>query len=129
MAEFRRRSELHRQTGGVHAAALADRNGLLVFREDIGRHNAVDKVIGAYLLAGNCFEDKLLLSSGRLSSEILHKAAACSVPILVSRSAPTDRCVALARERSITLIGFARGRRMNIYSRGERIAVAGADGI
>ena len=121
MEEFRGRSELHRQTGGVHAAALADGEGLLVFREDIGRHNAVDKVIGAYLLQGNDFADKLLLSSGRLSSEILHKAAACGAPIVVSRSAPTDRCVALARERGITLIGFARGRRMNIYSGGERI--------
>lgn len=125
MEEFRARSQLHRQTGGVHAAALADRKGILVFREDIGRHNAVDKVIGAYLLEGNDFHDKLVLSSGRLSSEILHKAAACGLPILVSRSAPTDRCVALARERGTTLIGFARGRRMNIYSGGDRIVVAG----
>jgi FdhD protein len=121
MEEFRGRSELHRQTGGVHAAALADRRGLLVFREDIGRHNAVDKVVGAYLLQGIDFDDKLLLSSGRLSSEILYKAAACSVPMVVSRSAPTDRCVTLARERGITLIGFARGQRMNIYSGEQRI--------
>lgn len=125
LEEFRARSQLHRQTGGVHAAALADRKGILVFREDIGRHNAVDKVIGAYLLEGNDFHDKLVLSSGRLSSEILHKAAACGLPILVSRSAPTDRCVALAREWGITLIGFARGRRMNIYSGSERIVAAG----
>jgi FdhD protein len=121
MEEFRGRSELHRKTGGVHAAALADRDGLLVFREDIGRHNAVDKVIGAYLTEGSEFGDKFLLTSGRLSSEILHKAAACALPIVVSRSAPTDRCVAAARERNITLIGFARGRRMNIYSGEQRI--------
>jgi FdhD protein len=121
MEEFRGRSELHRKTGGVHAAALADRDGLLVFREDIGRHNAVDKVIGACLPRSKDFGDKLLLTSGRLSSEILHKASACALPIVVSRSAPTDRCVALARERNITLIGFARGRRMNIYSGEQRI--------
>lgn len=121
MEEFRERSELHRKTGGVHAAALADADGLLVFREDIGRHNAVDKVIGACLPRGNDFGDKLLLTSGRLSSEILHKAAASALPIVVSRSAPTDRCVALARERNITLIGFARGRRMNVYSGEQRI--------
>jgi FdhD protein len=123
MEEFRGHSEIHRQTGGVHAAALADREALLVFREDIGRHNAVDKVIGAYLIHGNNFDDKLLLSSGRLSSEILHKVAACGLPIVVSRSAPTDRCVALAREQNITLVGFARSKRMNIYSGGERISV------
>ncbi len=126
MEEFRKHSEIHRQTGGVHAAALADHTGMLVFREDIGRHNAVDKVIGAYLVQGSSFHDKLLLTSGRLSSEILQKAEACCLPIVVSRGAPTDRSVALARERNITLIGFARGRRMNIYSAEQRIMVEGA---
>jgi FdhD protein len=121
MEELRGRSKLHRQTGGVHAAALADAAGVLVFREDIGRHNAVDKVIGAHLRQDGNFSDKLLLSSGRLSSEILHKAAACALPVVVSRSAPTDRCVAAARERNITLIGFARGSRMNVYSGEQRI--------
>jgi len=121
MEEFRKRSEIHRQTGGVHAAALADHTGVLVFREDIGRHNAVDKVIGAYLVKANSYKDKILLTSGRLSSEILQKAGRSQLPIVVSRSAPTDRSVALARERNITLIGFARGQRMNIYSGAERI--------
>jgi FdhD protein len=121
MGQLRNLSQLHRQTGGVHAAALADPTGVLVFREDIGRHNAVDKVIGAYLLQEGNFGDKLLLTSGRLSSEILHKAAAAALPVVVSRSAPTDRCVAEARQRNITLIGFARGSRMNVYSGGQRI--------
>ena len=121
MQELRDRSQLHRQTGGVHAAALAEPTGVLVFREDIGRHNAVDKVIGAALLQGLSFQDKLLLTSGRLSSEILHKAAACGLPVVVSRSAPTDRCVAAARELNVTLIGFARGSRMNVYSAQKRI--------
>ena len=121
MDELRDRSQLHRQTGGVHASALAEPTGVLVFREDIGRHNAVDKVIGAALLQGLSFQDKLLLTSGRLSSEVLHKAAACGLPVVVSRSAPTDRCVAAARELNITLIGFARGSRMNVYSAQKRI--------
>jgi len=126
MEEFRKRSEIHRRTGGVHAAALADRTGMLVFREDIGRHNAVDKVIGAHLIRENSYTGKILLTSGRLSSEILQKASACGLPIVVSRSAPTDRSVILARERKITLVGFARGRRMNIYSGEERIVVDGS---
>ncbi len=121
MEELRKRSQIHRRTGGVHAAALAAVSGLLVFREDIGRHNAVDKVIGACLLQGVPFADKILLSSGRLSSEIVHKADRCGLPIVVSRGAPTDRSVALARERGITLIGFARGDRMNLYSIPERV--------
>jgi FdhD protein len=127
MGQLRERSQLHRQTGGVHAAALADRTGLLVFREDIGRHNAVDKAIGAYLSRSGRFSDKALLSSGRLSSELLHKAARCRLPIVVSRSAPTDRAVALARAWDITLIGFARGGRMNVYSAAHRLGAGRGD--
>jgi FdhD protein len=125
MQEFARLSEVHRQTGGVHAAALADGNGILLFREDIGRHNAVDKVIGAWLAgqqgAPPSLAGGLLLSSGRLTSEIVVKAARCGLPVVVSRSAPTDRAVSLAREAGLTLIGFARGTRMNVYSGFERI--------
>ncbi|MBN2553089.1 MAG: formate dehydrogenase accessory sulfurtransferase FdhD [Spirochaetales bacterium] len=121
MEELRSRSKLHRRTGGVHAAALAGPGGVIIFREDIGRHNAVDKVIGAWLLQDGGFDDKILLTSGRLSSEILGKARACSLPVVVSRSAPTDRSVAAARRQNITLIGFARGRRMNVYSAAQRI--------
>jgi FdhD protein len=121
MQELDRRSELHRRTGGVHAAALASPSGILVFREDIGRHNAVDKAVGAWLGREGGFADKILLCSGRLSSEILSKALRCRIPVLVSRSAPTDRGVALARRFNLTLVGFARGRRLNIYSGAERI--------
>jgi FdhD protein len=123
MQEALRASEVHRRTGGVHMAALADGSGLRLLREDIGRHNAVDKVIGAQLATGGSFRDKLLLASGRLSSELLAKALRCGVPVLMSRSAPTDRSVALARERQLTLIGFARGQRLNVYSGEERISI------
>lgn len=122
MCELAERSELHRRTGGVHAAALADAAGMRLFREDIGRHNAVDKVIGAHLTAGGGFAGCLLLTSGRVSSEVLAKAARCRVPLLVSRTAPTDRSVEMARALNLTLVGFARGDRMNLYSAPERVS-------
>ncbi len=122
MHELGQRSEVHRHTGGVHSAALADERGILLFREDIGRHNAVDKVIGARLAAGGGFQRCLLLSSGRVSSEVLAKAARCRAPVLVSRTAPTDRSVEEARRLNLTLAGFARGERMNLYSAPERVS-------
>lgn len=121
MADFQKRSQLYLKTGGVHSAALADENGILIFREDIGRHNAIDKVIGRALLENNSFEDRILLTSGRISSEVLLKARKCGISIVASKSAPTNQAVRLAREMEITLIGFARGNRMNIYSAEERI--------
>jgi FdhD protein len=125
MAELARCSEVHLRTGGVHGAALADAQGIRIFREDIGRHNAVDKVIGRGLAEGVNFGSCLLLSSGRISSEILYKAVRCRVPVLVSRAAPTDRSVELARNFNLTLAGFARGRRMNLYSAPQRIVTGG----
>jgi FdhD protein len=121
MNELAHLSELHRRTGGVHSAALADAGGIRLFREDIGRHNAVDKVVGARLAEGGGFQRCLLLSSGRVSSEVLAKAARCRAPVLVSRTAPTDRSVEEARRLNLTLAGFARGERMNLYSAPERI--------
>jgi FdhD protein len=125
MAELARRSEVHQRTGGVHGAALADEQGIRIFREDIGRHNAVDKVIGRGLEEGVDFGSSLLLSSGRITSEILYKAVLCRVPVLVSRAAPTDRSVELARSFNLTLAGFARGRRMNLYAAPQRIVTGG----
>ncbi len=121
MGDLGRMSEVHRRTGGVHAAALADEGGIRLFREDIGRHNALDKVIGARLAEGGGFQRCLLLSSGRVSSEVLAKAARCRASILVSRTAPTDRSVEEARRLNLTLAGFARGQRMNLYAAPERI--------
>jgi FdhD protein len=121
MRELARLSEVHRRTGGVHSAALADEGGIRLFREDIGRHNAVDKVIGAHL--GGDFRRCLLLASGRISSEVLAKAARCRAPILVSRTAPTDRSVEEARRMNLTLVGFARGERMNLYSAPGRVGI------
>ncbi len=121
MREFQNRSETFKSTGGVHSAALCAAEGILFFSEDIGRHNAVDRVIGKALLAGVATDDKVLLSSGRISSEIARKVAFADIPVLVSRSAPTTRALNIARELNLTVVGFARGRRMNIYTRREKV--------
>ncbi|MGI6318864.1 MAG: formate dehydrogenase accessory sulfurtransferase FdhD [Dethiobacteria bacterium] len=113
---------LFKSTGGVHSAALAERDQILFYSEDIGRHNAVDKIVGECILKDISLEDKILLTSGRISSEIVIKGAKLGLPLIVSRSAPTSLAVELARETGITLVGFARGKRLNIYSHSVRIA-------
>lgn len=123
MQVFQKKSELFLKTGGVHSAALCSSDNIIFFSEDIGRHNAVDKVVGHALLNKIKFSDKLILTSGRISSEIAKKVARIKVPILVSRSAPTDRGIFFANELGLTVIGFARGKKMNIYSHEERISV------
>jgi FdhD protein len=119
--EFQSMSTLFKSTGGTHAAALCDKDNILIFKEDIGRHNAVDKIFGECLLNEIQTNDKIILSSGRISSEMLIKAAKRGIPIVVSRSAPTSMALELAEKAGITLVGFARGRRMNIYSHDYRI--------
>ena len=118
MNEFQKRSEIFRETGGVHSAALCESEQIISFTEDIGRHNAFDKIVGELILSGISPKDKFLLSSGRISSEMLLKCARIGIPIVVSRSAPTDMAVRLGKQLIITLAGFARGNRMNIYSGG-----------
>jgi FdhD protein len=119
--DFQKKSEGYKATGGVHSAALADSKTTLVFTEDIGRHNAVDKVIGYALLEDIPFTGKIMLASGRLSSEIVSKCARCSIPVIISRAAPTSLSVEMAESSGLTLIGFARGDRMNIYTGRQRI--------
>ena len=121
VSRFNKSSRLFQETGGVHSGAICSTEEILLFHEDIGRHSAVDKLIGEAFAKRLNLADKLLLTSGRLSSEILLKAAKQSIPIIVSRSAPTALAIELALRLNVTLVGFARGNRMNIYSGAGRI--------
>jgi FdhD protein len=119
--EFQKKSEVFRMTGGVHSAALTEGDKIIAFAEDIGRHNAVDKVIGYCILENIPFEGKMMLASGRLSSDILLKCSKSGIPVLVSRAAPTSLAVRIAEAAGITLVGFIRGDRMNVYTGKHRI--------
>ena len=124
--KLRAAQDVFGRTGGLHAAALFGPKGeLLVVREDIGRHNAVDKTIGWALLGGSMpLSDHILLVSGRGGFEIIQKSIAAGIPLLASVSAPSSLAVQLARELGLTLVGFLRGRRFVIYAGEERIAVS-----
>ena len=110
------------RTGGIHAAALFDASGnLRSIREDLGRHNAVDKVLGAALCSKIRTDDAILMVSGRLGFEISQKAAMAGIPVIASVSAPSSLAIALATEVGITAIGFVRGSSMNVYTHPERV--------
>lgn len=124
MKDFNNNSEIFIKTGGVHSAAIADTKKILCFREDIGRHNAIDKVAGELFFNNINLKDKILITSGRVPAEIIYKTIFAKIPIIISRSAPTGSAIELARKANITLIGFARGKKMNIYSGEERIIIS-----
>lgn len=120
---MRRAQTVFQRTGGLHAAGLFDTNGtLLALREDIGRHNAVDKVIGSSLLNDQVsLQNHILMVSGRASFEIMQKALMASIPIVCAVSAPSSLAVKFASECHMTLVGFLRGEEMNIYAGAGRI--------
>lgn len=116
-------SDIHKQTGGVHIMSLSDGKRLMVSREDIGRHNAVDKLYGYCLKNDLDCNNKIFLSSGRISNEIIEKTGYMGVKIVVSRATVTDLARKKAEDSGITLIGFARGERFNVYSHPESIII------
>lgn len=119
--EFQQKSEFYKSTGCIHSAALSDGKTMVAFAEDIGRHNAVDKVIGYAILEDISFSGKVLLASGRISSEISLKCARRGIPVLATRAAPTHLAIEIAQARGVTVVGFVRGSRFNVYTHPERI--------
>lgn len=115
------RSKIFKKTGGAHSAAVCNGKDMKFFREDIGRHNALDKIIGRCLLDHINTHDKTIVTSGRISSAVVEKVVHAGFPVLVSRSAPTDRAVQLSEKYGITMIGFARGCDFNVYSNAWRV--------
>ncbi|HWR57796.1 MAG TPA: formate dehydrogenase accessory sulfurtransferase FdhD [Thermodesulfovibrionales bacterium] len=121
-SDFQARSELYKLTGCVHSVALSDGKVIICFAEDIGRHNAVDKVVGYALLENIPFSGKIMLASGRISSEIASKCSRWGIPILATRAAPTNLAVEIAEKSGVTIVGFVRGNRFNVYTHPERIS-------
>lgn len=121
MREMHLGAELYQQARGIHTAVLATPDELLLQMEDIGRHNCLDKLRGAALLGGMTTEGKILLSSGRISSEMINKARRLGTPIVCSRTSPTSLSVALAEAWHITIVAYLRQDRMRIYTHPERI--------
>jgi FdhD protein len=119
-------SELHRITGGIHVVALLDNDTVLSVSEDIGRHNAVDRVIGFGLRTGTDLSRTFVVSSGRISSEMVRKCLIANIPAIISRSATTTLSVEIAEKTGLTIVGFARAGKMNIYSHPERISGIGS---
>lgn len=121
MNNFNKSCELFMETGGVHSCALSNGEEIISICEDIGRHNALDKVIGKCLLENIDLSNKVLLTTGRVSSDIIIKAAVGKIPVVISHSAPTKLALSVANSLNITVAGFARGKRMNVYTSYDRI--------
>jgi FdhD protein len=123
MNDMQNSADIFKETGGVHNAALCDVDGIVLSRMDIGRHNALDKIYGYCLKNKISVQDKILVFSGRMSSEILLKVSKIGCEIVLSKSAPTERALELAEELEITTVGFIRNQTLNVYTCQERIII------
>jgi len=119
--EVEKIAPLFKNTGAAHSAALCNIGEIVVFFEDVGRHNAVDRITGHCFLESITMSDKILVFSGRVSSEILLKVAKMGIPLIAARSAPTELAVNLAKEFGITIVGFIRTNKLTVYSNASRV--------
>ena len=126
MRELTRRAENYASHGGIHSAAIGDGEALLLFAEDLGRHNTLDRLAGQALLRNLDLQGKMIVTSGRVSTEMVAKAARLGIALIASRTSPTDQAVEMARAAGITLIGYLRGEHFDVYSHPERLAVVAA---
>lgn len=123
MRALKNASPLYKQVRGVHTSILGDESGVLFSAEDVGRHNAIDKVVGKALLAGVSTRDKILLSTGRISSEMLNKARQMGVPVVASHTSPTALTVRLAAAWNICVVGYVRQAGMRVYTHPQRLGL------
>ncbi len=123
VSAFRRQSELHEATGGVHSVALVHRSSLLVVCDDVGRHNALDKAVGWALRHGLDLGEVWAVTSGRIAAEIVHKCRRAGIPMVVSLGATTHQAVLTARHLGITLVAFARQGRFSVFAAPERLGL------
>lgn len=121
MKQMLQNAELYRISGGIHTSALCDTESVLAFTEDIGRHNTIDKIIGECAFRKISLKDKILITTGRISSEMLRKAVKMEIAIVASLTSPTERAIALARDLDVTLVGYVRGNHLTVYSKRERL--------
>jgi FdhD protein len=121
MQKLHQASELYNEVRGVHTSALSDGRQLLLVAQDVGRHNTIDRLWGQAMQKGITTKNRVLLASGRISSEMLNKAAKMEIPIVISRTSPTSLSIELGRAWNITIVGYARGRNFRVYSVPERI--------
>jgi len=125
MEELARKADNYRSHGGIHSAAVGDEDGMILYAEDIGRHNTLDRIAGEALFKGISLAGKALVTSGRVSSEMAAKAVQLGISLIASRTSPTDMAVRMCEEAGITLIGYLRSGRFNVYSHPECFSLPG----
>ncbi|MBE0501269.1 MAG: formate dehydrogenase accessory sulfurtransferase FdhD [Desulfuromonadales bacterium] len=123
MSQLAKQAEQYRSHGGIHSAAIGDENGLLLFAEDIGRHNTFDRLAGEAWFKGIELHNKMLVTSGRVSTEMVAKAARLGIGLIASRTSATDKAIKLCEQAGITLIGYLRGETLEVYSRPQQLQI------